>query len=466
MKKVLTIVFVSLLIFNTSSFSQNGNIDDEMLQRIRTDYSEKAEHDKGIRNAVSNNDIKDLVYNRDLAGKSEHNFKYKVDVKGITDQESSGRCWMFTGLNSLRPEIISGQELSSFEFSTNYLYFWDLFEKSNLFLEAVMDNYKKDFDDKMIEWLFKNPVGDGGVWNSFGNIVSKYGVVPKSVMPETHHSENTAWLNRLLKRKLRENGLKLYNLKKMKAPTQQIETEKYEMMLDIYRMLVLFLGEPPVEFNYRFVNNSGEIVEYKTYTPKSFFKEFYPDFSIDNYVMLMNDPTREYYKVYEIEYDRNVLEGKNWIYLNLPSDEIKKYALESIKNNEAMYASCDVGKQLSKDDGTLDPNNYDFEALLGVNFGMTKADRIKTFDSGSSHAMLLMAVDTDKDDVPYKWQFENSWGSSYGHNGYLTFTDEWFDEYMFRVVVNKKYIDQETLDLLGKKTIVLPPWDPMFRQDF
>ncbi len=466
MKKTLSFLSSFLLILSSLSYGQSGDINEKMLKNIRTDYSKKAEHDKGIRNAVSNNDIKELSLNREISGKSEHNFKYKVNVKGITDQESSGRCWMFTGLNSLRPEIIQKQDLSSFEFSTNYLYFWDLFEKSNLFLEAIMDNYKKDFDDKTVEWLFKNPVGDGGVWNSFANIVTKYGVVPKSVMPETHHSENTAWLNRLLKRKLREDGLKLYNLKKMKTPTQQIETEKYNMMLDIYRMLVLFLGEPPVEFEYRFVNNSDEIGEYKEYTPKSFFKEFYPDFSIDNYVMLMNDPTREYYKVYEIQYDRNVLEGRNWIYLNLPSDEIKNFALESIKNNEAMYASCDVGKQLNKEDGTLDPNNYDFEALLEINFEMTKADRVKTFDSGSSHAMLLMAVDTDKDDIPNKWQFENSWGSSYGHNGYLTFTDAWFDEYMFRVVVNKEYINQETLELMNQESIILPPWDPMFKQDF
>ncbi len=450
---------------NVSLLAQVNDIDENMLSNLRNDYAKKASQDVGIRNAVSNNDIKKLALNREIAGKAEHNFKYKVKVKGITDQASSGRCWMFTGLNSLRPKIIDQQNLSAFEFSPNYLYFWDLLEKSNLFLEAVLENSDKDFDDKTIEWLFKSPIGDGGVWNSFANIVSKYGLVPKAVMPETYHSEKSAMLNKLLRRKLRENGLKLYNLKSNKASKSDIEKTKYNMISEIYRMLVLFLGEPPTEFEYRFVNNDGELAEYKKYTPKSFFKEFYPDFSIDNYVMLMNDPTREYYKVYEIQYDRNVLEGKNWIYLNLPADEIKKFALESIKNNEAMYASCDVGKQLSKADGTLDVYNYDVESLLGMEFGMSKADRIKTFDSGSSHAMLLMAVDTDKDDVPNKWQFENSWGASYGHNGYLTFTDKWFDEYMFRVVVNKKYIDDKTLSLLKQKPIVLPPWDPMFKQD-
>ncbi len=465
MKKLLSI-FLLTIAFGNFVISQTGNLDENMINSIREEYSKTAEQDYGIRNAVSNNEIKKLAVNRDIAGKSEHNFKYKVNVSGITDQESSGRCWMFTGLNTLRPLIINDKDLSSFEFSTNYLYFWDLLEKSNLFLEAVMDNSRKDFSDKTVEWLFKNPIGDGGVWNSFANIVKKYGVVPKPVMPETYHSENTAWLNKLLSRKLREDGLTLYNLKKLKAPTHQIENTKFKMMSEIYRMLVLFLGEPPVEFDYRFVNKSDEIGEYKTYTPQGFYEELFPDYNPDNYVMLMNDPTREYYKIYEIEFDRNVLEGINWRYLNLPSEKLKGFALESIKNNEAMYVSCDVGKQLSKEDGTLDIDNYDFEALLGVEFGMTKRDRIKTFDSGSSHAMLLMAVDTDKNDKPYKWQFENSWGASYGHNGYLTFTDEWFDDYLFRVVINKKYLDTKTLSLLDQDPIMLPPWDPMFMQDF
>jgi bleomycin hydrolase len=238
------------------------------------------------------------------------------------------------------------------------------------------------------------------------------------------------------------------------------------MVSEIYRLLVLFLGEPPTEFSYRFVDKDKNIGEYVSYTPLDFLKLMLPEYDKNNYVMLMNDPSHEYYKVYEIEYDRNVLEGENWRFLNLPADEIKTFALESIKNNEAMYASCDVGKQLNKDDGSLDLNNYDFESLLSTKFGMNKAERIKTFDSGSTHAMLLIACDTDDSDKPVKWQFENSWGASYGHNGYLTFTDEWFDNYMFRLVINKKFIDQKTLKLLEQKAIMLPPWDPMFMADF
>jgi bleomycin hydrolase len=440
-------------------------LDNQTINKIRAEYKKQSENDIAVRNALSNNDIKSVSLNRDVCGKTDHNFKYRVKVSGITDQKSSGRCWMFTGLNSLRPMIIESANLSGFEFSTNYLFFWDMLEKSNLFLEATIQNANKDLSDKTVEWLFKNPIGDGGVWNSFANIITKYGVVPKTVMPETYHSENTSWLNRILSRKLREYGLRLRELKNAKATDLQISQEKFKMISEIYRLLVLFLGEPPTEFSYRFVDKDKNIGEYVTYTPLDFLKLMIPDYDKNNYVMLMNDPSREYYKVYEIEYDRNVLEGENWRFLNLPANEIKTFALESIKNNEAMYASCDVGKQLNKDDGSLDINNYDFESLLGTKFGMNKAERIKTFDSGSTHAMLLIACDTDDSDKPVKWQFENSWGASYGHNGYLTFTDEWFDNYMFRLVINKKFIDEKTLKLLEQKAIMLPPWDPMFMAD-
>lgn len=456
--KITTSLFI--IIFFNINFAFSQNLDDITLKKIRDNYN--ATIDNGLRNAISNNDIRTLVVNREVVGKAEHNFKYKVKVSGITDQKNSGRCWMFTGLNSIRPSIISSKELSNFDFSHNYLFFYDMLEKANLFLSTTIQYSDKAINDRTVEWLFKNPISDGGVWNSFANLVEKYGVVPKSIMPETYHSENTSWMSQLLARKLREDALILRKMKEEKASDSKINEEKFKMISEIYRMLTLFLGNPPSEFEYRFVDKNNNIGEYKKYTPLSFFREFFPDYKSNDYVMLMNDPSREYYKLYEIEYDRNVLEGKNWKYINLPVEKLKEYAIKSIKENEALYASCDVGKFLSKNDGTLDINNFDFETLFGVKFGMNKSDRIKSFDSGSSHAMLLIAVDTDEKDNPTKWQFENSWGASYGHNGYLTFTDQWFSEYMFRIVVNKSYVDANTLKILEQESTLLAPWDPMF----
>ena len=452
------------MIHSIKSQNSSAVISAEMLSKFEKEFKLTNEN-KALINAISNNDVKKLAVNRENVGKTDFYFKYKVDVSGITDQKSSGRCWMFTGLNILRPKVINKYNLTSFEFSTNYLYFYDMLEKSNLFLEGIIQYSDKPMDDKTVEWFFKNPIGDGGVWNSLTNLIEKYGLVPKEAMPETQSSESTNALQRVLSVKLREDGLELRSLVEKKTTIDQIRKRKTEMLSEIYKILVYNLGIPPKEFKWRYQSKDKTISSINTYTPKSFYKESLPDVNFSDYILLMNDPTRPYNKLYEIEYDRNVMEGKNWLYINLPSDEIKKYALESIKNNEAMYFSCDVGKQLNTDAGLLSLENYDYESMYGVKFGMNKAERIKTFESGSSHGMALMAVDVDEKETPVKWMVENSWGASSGHNGYLAITDEWFNEYMFRVVVLKKFIDPKTLEILKQTPIKLPPWDPMFQED-
>ena len=464
MNKFIVLIFTSLL-FSGILEAQHGALGPKELQSIQESFKINKET-KALMNAISNNDLKDLALNRNVVDKADHLFSYRVKTKGITNQKQSGRCWMFTGLNVLRPKVIEHYQLSSFEFSTNYLYFWDLLEKSNLFLQEIIATINNPKDDKKVEYLLKNVVGDGGVWNSLANLVKKYGAVPKSAMPETYQSQNTSRLNRILKEKLRQDALYLrekYQNKRL--PQKIIIDEKITLLQDIYRILALSLGVPPEEFTWRYTDKDGKISELKKYTPKSFVAEAIPDLNLDNYVLLMNDPSRPYYKLYEIDLDRNIMEGQNWLYINLPAEDLKKYAIESIKNNEAMYASCDVGKQLNLDEGLLDIHNYDYEDLLGISLNMTKKQRINTFQSGSSHGMALVAVDVDKDGKSTFWQFENSWGATKGHNGYLTFTDEWFNEYMFRIVVLKKFVDEKTLKILKQKPILLPPWDPMFLMD-
>ncbi len=455
----LILIFVSYI-----SFSQiQGSITDDILNQIKQSYKEDA-YTKSIINAVSNNNIKKLALNRKNVGKTDHYYKYKVKVKGITDQKKSGRCWMFTGLNVLRPKVIEKFNLEEFEFSTNYLYFWDQLEKANLFLEAIIATRDKNMDDRIVEWLFKHAISDGGVWNLLTGLIEKYGLVPKKVMPETNSSENTSLMQRLIRRKLRENGMILRRMAEKGDDYQKLEQKKIVMLSEIYRMLIINLGEPPSEFTWRFKDKDGKISEPKTYTPISFYKEIF-NINFDDYILFMDNPSRPYYKLYEIEYDRNIYEGYNWKYINIPAEEIKIFAKNSIIDNEAMYFSCDVGKQLNKEEGLLSNDNYDYESIFGIKFGMDKKDRILTYESGSTHGMALVGVDVDKDGNPVKWLLENTWGSTAGHNGYLTMTDKWFDEYMFRVVVHKKFVDKKTLEILKQKPIMAPPWDPMFLPD-
>jgi len=458
-----TLFILVLLFISTTTFAQT--VTQDHLKEIKKSYNGQNNYDKAITNAVSNNDIKKLALNRQNVSKYDHDFKYKVAVKGITNQEKSGRCWMFTSFNVLRPKVMANKEMGSFEFSTSYLYFWDIFEKSNLYLEGIIETRTKPIDDREVVWLFSSPVGDGGVWNSFVNLAGKYGAVPKSVMPETHSSENTRTMVMIIKRKLREDGVKLRAMATKKKSESDIRKEKIKMLGDIYKILAINLGEPPTEFNWRYTNKEGKLSVSKKYTPQSFLAETTGNINFDNYIMLMDDPTRPYNKLYEIQKDRNVMEGKNWRFINIPSAKIKDYALKSIQANEAMYFSCDVGKQLNSKEGLLSVDNYDYEALFGVEFGMDKKQRVLSRESGSSHGMALVAVDTDDKGKITKWQLENSWGATSGHNGYLTMTDEWFDQYMFRTVILKQFIDAETLKILEQKPTILPPWDPMFLQD-
>jgi bleomycin hydrolase len=453
------------------------------VNQIKSGFKRDA-YTKAMQNALSSTDINQLAWNRDNVGTTDHLFTYRVDVTGITDQKKSGRCWMFSSLNLFRPQVIKQFNLSEFEFSENYLYFWDLMEKSNLFLNNVVNSATLPIEDQKVRWYMRSPVDDGGQWINFVNLAKKYGVVPKEAMEETNSSENTSLMLRLIKTKLREDGMELRQMvtsqsaqlfaKKTASQKEILEmmqdskfaarlsARKIEMLSEVYRMLALNLGEPPTEFQWRYKTKDKKISEAKTYTPVSFMAEVMAGVNFDDYVMIMNDPSRPFWKHYEVENYRNTQEGTNWHYVNLPNEVIKEFCIASIRNNEALYASCDVGKQLRRDVGILDVDNFDYESIYGVKFGMNKAQRIQSGESGSSHGMALIAVDVDAEQKPVKWQFENSWGPTAGEKGYLTFTDDWFNEYMFRFVVKKKYLNEKVLEVYGQKAEMLPMWDPMF----
>jgi len=455
MKKQL-ILACSLIVSATISAQ---SISKELLQKMQTE-NQMTPSDRAIRNALSVTDVKSLALSQDNQGEMNTYFSNSVPSKGITDQKSSGRCWLFTGLNVLRSKVINRQKLEKLEFSQIYLFFYDQLEKSNLFLQAVIDTKNRDMDDKTVEWLFKNPLSDGGTFTGVADLVMKYGLVPSGVMPENYTANNTSKFTSFVKRKLREDGLQLRESNLKGTALLQL---KEKMLSEIYHMLVLGLGQPVTEFTWAPKDKDGNYITVpKRYTPQSFYAELIGEDLNSNYVMLMNDPTREYWKTYEIQYDRHTYDGHNWLYLNLPMDEIKKAAIESIKDSTMMYFSCDVNKELDSKRGLLSLDNYDYSSILGVTFGMDKRQRIMSFDSGSSHAMTLKAVDLDADGKPVKWEVENSWGASYGFQGHLIMTDEWFDAYMFRLVVKKQYLSEKVLQAALQTPTLLPCWDPMF----
>ena len=481
MKKIfLTAVLAACSAVVLSAQQPAGGLSSEMLEQISASYKDNA-YDKAISNALAGTSIATLAINADNAAMIDTHFSDRVRTKGITDQQSSGRCWLFTGLNVLRAKMIDKYGLPGMEFSQNYLFFYDQLEKANLFLQGVIDTKELPFEDRKVDWLFSNPLSDGGQFTGVSNLITKYGLVPAEVMPETYQSNNTSQMANLLKLKLREDGLALRKAyeeayakgkklpkkdagKLMDKVNAELQQMKLEQLSEIYRMLALCLGEPVKEFQWTRCDKDNKIVDRRTYTPLSFYQEYIGEDLENNYVMIMNDPCREYGKVYEIDYDRHVYDGHNWLYINLPVERIKEMAIASIKDNVAMYFSCDVGKFYSRSKGTLDLANFDYDSLMGVEFGMNKQERVMTHASGSSHAMTLIAVDI-VDGKPVKWMVENSWGPASGYKGCLIMTDEWFNEYMFRLVVEKKYVPEDILKMLEQTPVQLPAWDPMFSME-
>lgn len=466
MKKTTLALGLCLALATTAGAQKHGGISASMLQQIEKSQGSTATN-KALFNAVASNRIDNLAKNFSNRNTFDTHFSVETTKQSIHDQKSSGRCWMFSSFNVLRADFARHHADSlSVEFSHDYLFFYDQLEKANLMLQGVIDNAKKPMDDVRVQFFFKNPLNDGGTFCGAADLAPKYGLVPKSVQPETFSAENTSKISSLISSKLREYGLELRKMVADGKKVQAIDARKTEMLSTVYRMLAMALGEPVKEFTYQFRNRCGEPVgEPRRYTPLEFYNETVGHKLAGTFIMVMNDPRRPYHKTYEVEYDRHVYDGTNWKYLNLPMEDIAKLAIASLKDGKKMYSSYDVGKQFDRELGYLDTENFDYASLFSTTFPMNKADRIATFDSGSTHAMTLVAVDLDKDGNPLKWKVENSWGPNNGAQGCLIMSNRWFNEYMFRLVVDKKYVPENLQKEFEQKPVMVMPEDPLFGED-
>lgn len=463
---VYALAIAGVLSLPVKAQTKDGGIDAKMLQTIQSGASATGA-DGALRNAIASNSIDDLAKNFRNQGPVDTYFSVETPKQSIHDQKSSGRCWLFSGLNVLRSKFARQHADSvKVEYSQAYLFFYDQLEKANLFLQGVIDCANKTMEDDEVRFFFKSPIGDGGTFCGVADLADKYGLVPMEVMPETYSAENTSRMARLVSSKLREYGLELRKMVAEKKGKGAIKARKTEMLQTVYRILSLSLGEPVRSFTFAFKDKNGkQIGEPRVYTPKEFYKETVGGPINGTFIMAMNDPRRPYYKTYEVEFDRHTYDGHNWKYINLPMEDIAKLAIASLRDSAKMYSSYDVGKQLDRKRGYLDLDNYDFGTLFGTSFPMDKADRISTFDSGSTHAMTLTAVDLDAKGQPVKWKVENSWGATYGQQGCLIMTNRWFNEYMFRLVVDKKYVPENILKAEQQKPTMVTPDDPLFEED-
>ncbi len=429
----------------------------ELIKELQVSFKLDA-GTRALMNAITNNEVKGLAFNRELYNRHEDLFDYKIDAKGITDQQRSGRCWLFAGLNIMRPAVMKKYNLESFEFSQNHLFFWDKLEKANMFLEAMIETRDRPLDDRELEVLLKDPVPDGGWWTYVVSLVEKYGAVPKEIMPETNHSSSTGEMNMLLNRLMRHDAAELRKLAAGGAKPQALGARRVEMLKDVYRILALNLGLPPDEFVWRYEDKDKK-VHAAAYTPRSFYREVV-GVNLGDYVSIFDHPAHPYNKYYRIKYSRNMQDVPDMDFVNLDVTSLKAYARASVLAGEPTWFAADVGMQNDGKDGIFEDGIYDYRALFGVDMGLTKPERIQYLDSSPNHAMVFVGVDT-LGGRAVKWLVENSWGTEKGNKGLWTMYDNWFDQYVYGVIIHKKFLPANVVALMATKPEVLPAWDPM-----
>ncbi len=413
-------------------------------------------------NAVTKTSVKNVAMNRQAVVRSNHTYSHTVKTGASTSQNSSGRCWMFAGLNLFRMRAATSMNLEDFELSQNYTMFWDKLEKSNYFLESIMKTLDLPTGDRLISWLVSSPIQDGGQWDMFVNLIRKYGLVPKEVMPETESSSATGQMNDRITWKLREYATRLRASHAAGASTAELELQKQTMLDEVYRMLCIHLGEPPQEFMWQWRDKDKEFHRDGVLTPQQFLEKHCP-IVLEEKVCLIHCPqnTKQYNTLYTIDFLGNVVGGEEIRYINVEISLLKEATVKMIKEGRPVWFGCDVGKTFDRDLGIMDLELFDFKGIYGLDFGMDKAQQLDYGQSLMTHAMVLTGVDLDDYGNPLKWRVENSWGDKGGDKGFMMMTDAWFDQYLYEVVVDREFVDEATLSLLNGEATSLPPWDPM-----
>ena len=438
-----------------SSISQN------LLDQLEKRFNENPGNRMAMNAAVSCG-ICASSRNYETEREIPHEFSISLEQGAVTNQKRSGRCWMFAALNCMRFQVIKKQNLEDFELSQSYPLFYDKLEKANYFLESILDTLDEPTDGRLIAHLLAAPLNDGGQWDMLCSIVEKYGLVPKTAMPESVSSSATQEMVSYMTEKLREYACVLRKGHKAGKSMEQLKKEKEAMMETVYRMLCISLGKPPRTFTFEYRDKDGNFHREANLTPKAFYEK-YVGLRLDDYVSVINAPTEDkpFYRSYTVQYLGNVKEGRPVKYVNLPIEEMKQAAIAQLKDGEPVWFGCDVGKRSFRDGGLMDTGIYDVETLFDTDFPMTKAERLEYGQSLMTHAMVFQGVNLDENGRPDRWRVENSWGEEAGKKGYFVMSDRWFDEYNYQVVVNKKYLSSKALEAYEKEPVRLNPWDPM-----
>ena len=439
----------------------DGTLTTGDTELLRKDFTANPAY-RLVQNAVTRVGVDDVAINREIINSTSHTMSTLLDDWKVTNQERSGRCWLFAGLNLLRVGAMKKMGLKEFEFSQNYAMFWDKIERANYFLEAIIETADRDVDDRTVAHLLTSAVAeDGGQWNMFVAIVAKHGLVPKSFMPETNSSSNTGKMNSVLRNLLRQGAKSIRAAAAGEGGAEAARAEKAELLRVIYRVLCIHLGTPPDRFDWQWTDKDRGFHRDGMITPQEFAAR-YVDLPLDDYVCLVHDPrpSSPVGRTFTVEYLGNVVGGPRVIYLNVEMSLLKDIAAGTMRQGEPVWFGCDVGKMMSSEFGVWDAHLFDLPAVYDTEFSLDKSDRLLFGETLMTHAMLFTGVDV-LDGATRKWRVENSWGSDKGNNGFYTMNDSWFDEYVFEIAARRDALPESLRQALAAEPIVLPAWDPM-----
>ncbi|GAA6112567.1 C1 family peptidase [Apilactobacillus apinorum] len=431
----------------------------EDLKDFRSAYNENTIN-RVLERSVTENGINNAAYDAKAIEKLNPVFSVEVKTGKVSNQKQSGRCWMFALLNTLKHQFGEKYDVKDFELSQNYLFFWDKIERANIFFDRIINTADKPLDDREVEFYLAGPGADGGQWAMAVSLVQKYGVVPTTVFSETSVSESTGDLNSILDYKLHKDAMKLRNMVDDKVSEEDIHEAREQMLAEVYKIAAFSLGVPPKTFDFEYRDDKGNYHIDRDLTPKSFYEKYFSDADLDDYVVLSNAPDKDYEKMYRLASQENVVGGRKIEFLNLPMEDLKQAAVAQLKDGEAVWFANDIARQSDRQKGFLAENLYHYDELFDVDLSMTKKDRLEYHEAQVSHATALTGVDL-VDDQPTKWKVENSWGEKNGVNGYYIMDDGWMNEYVYELVVNKKYLSSEQTALLSQSSIELDPWDSL-----
>ncbi|MGH8980452.1 MAG: aminopeptidase C [Acidimicrobiales bacterium] len=430
----------------------------DALELLRKEFSSNPTY-RMTQNALTRVGLDDVAIDREIVNATDHALSVSLDDWKVTNQERSGRCWLFAGLNLLRVGAMKKMGLKEFEFSQNYVMFWDKLERANYFLESVIETAARDVDDRTVAFLLDSVANDGGQWNMFVALVHKHGLVPKAFMPETHSSSNTSRMNSVLRYLLRQ-GAKSVREVAARSP-EDARAEKAQLLAVVHRVLCMHLGTPPERFDWQWIDSDRKFHRDGELTPREFVDR-YVGLPLDDYVCLVHDPrpTSPVGRTFTVDFLGNVVGAPPVIYLNVEMPEMKRIAAGSLESGEPVWFGCDVGKMMSNDYGIWDAALFDYPGLYDTGFQLSKSDRLTYHETQMTHAMLFTGVDLDQGS-PRRWRVENSWGNDKGKDGFYTMNDSWFDEYVFEVSARKSLLSDEQRQALEQEPVVLPAWDPM-----